>query len=90
MSIPRLVRAGNGFYYAVWSEQRRSRRESMGCKEAAPAQARFAQWLLLRGQERKAVVEHTIAELWAAYCAQVFVEEPRAAFWRAPGVRCDA
>jgi integrase len=84
MSIPRLVRADNGFYYAVWTEQRRSRRESMGCKEAAPAQARFAQWLLLRGQDRKAVVEHTVAELWAAYCEhhEVAAVETRKFSWK--------
>lgn len=61
----------NGVYYAFWSENRRSKRKSMGTSDLAVAETRFAQWLLLGGH--KADTEEggrpklTIAELWMIY-----------------------
>ncbi len=54
MSIPTLDvdrEAPTGRYYAYWTEGRRSKRKSMGTRDAGVAQERFAQWLLLRGQQ---------------------------------------
>lgn len=72
MSIPRLDKADNGTYYAFWTDGRRSKRKSMGTRDGAVAQARFAQWLLLGGADapvEKARV-YTVADLWAVYDAQ--------------------
>lgn len=61
----------NGRYYAVWSENRRSKRKSMGTSDRAAAEARFGQWLLLGGHRgevsEKAKAGLTVAELWAIY-----------------------
>lgn len=67
MSIPHLDRADNGRWYAFWSEGRRSKRKSMGTDDAAVAQARFAQWLLLGGADEKGDVTYTVADLWTVY-----------------------
>lgn len=72
MSIPRLDKADNGTFYAKWTDGRRSKRKSMGTRDSAVAQARFAQWLLLGGadaptEKRK---DLTVADLWAVYEAQ--------------------
>lgn len=67
MSIPTLALAPNGFYYAFWSEGRRSKRKSMGTRSEADAKARFAQWLLIGGQSEGPVADITVAEMWAAY-----------------------
>lgn len=69
MSIPKLTKATNGFFYAVWSDDGRSKRKSMGTQDGAVAQERFAQWLLLGGE--KAAPEPlktcTVADAWAVY-----------------------
>ena len=73
MSIPSLDKADNGVFYAKWTDGRRSKRRSMGTRDAATAQARFAQWLLMGGTtERPAepAKTYTVADLWAVYEAQ--------------------
>lgn len=73
MSIPKLAKADSGVYYARWTEGRRSKRATMGTRDAAEAQARFAHWLLMGGAsgrpENPAQV-YTVADLWAVYEAQ--------------------
>ena len=60
-----------GKYHALWSDNRRSKRKSMGTADRATAEARFAQWLLIGGHHtelspavKKAV---TVADLWKVY-----------------------
>lgn len=71
MPTPILKTADNGIWYAYWSENRRSKRKSMGTTEHAVAETRFAQWLMLGGhkgevsEEMKASL--TVAELWEVY-----------------------
>lgn len=64
----------NGVYYAFWSENRRSKRKSMGTSDRNAAEQRFAQWLLLGGHKGGAVGEAkpslTVAELWSVYEAK--------------------
>lgn len=70
MSIPHLDKADNGVFYAKWTDGRRSKRRSMGTRDAATAQARFAQWLLMGGTaERPAepAKVYTVADLWSVY-----------------------
>lgn len=69
MSIPQLHKADNGVFYAKWTDGRRSKRKSMGTKNRADAQARFAQWLLLGGAEPPAepAKTYTVADLWFVY-----------------------
>jgi integrase len=67
--------AANGVFYAFWSEQRRSRRESMGTKEVGQASARFDEWLTLRGAAPRSAVD--IAALWALHYG-----EKNASMWR--------
>lgn len=69
MSIPHLDKADNGVFYAKWTDGRRSKRKSMGTKDGALAQARFAHWLLLGGAEPPAnpAQTYTVADLWAVY-----------------------
>jgi integrase len=67
--------AANGVFYAFWSEQRRSRRESMGTKEVGQASARFDEWLTLRGAAPRKTAR--IADLWA-----VKYGEANASFWK--------
>lgn len=61
----------NGRYYAIWSDNRRSKRKSMGTSDRAAAEARFGQWLLLGGHRAEAKADGTsrltIAELWQVY-----------------------
>ena len=70
MSIPHLGKADNGVYYARWTEGRRSKRTSMGTREAAQATTNFAQWILMGGpsqQPAEPAKVFTVAGLWAAY-----------------------
>lgn len=67
MSIPTLAEADNGYFYAHWTEGRRSKRKSMGTKDKTLATQRFAQWLLLGGQHPGAEVAYTIEDLWTVY-----------------------
>lgn len=68
MSIPVLKQAANGFWYARWSDGRRSKRESMGTKEGAEASRRFAHWTLARDQiARTDSVDYDVGRLWAVY-----------------------
>lgn len=70
MSIPSLDKADNGFWYAFWSDGRRSKRKSMGTKDQAVAKARFAQWLLIDGQAGAADAEYSCGDVWAVYMAR--------------------
>ncbi len=71
MPTPILKTADNGVFYAFWSENRRSRRKSMGTAERAVAEQRFAQWLMLGGHKGEIAEEIktslTVAELWTIY-----------------------
>jgi integrase len=70
MSIPQLRKEDSGVYYAKWTDGRRSKRKSMGTRDAAEAQARFAQWLLMGGASQRpedAAKVYTVADLWAVY-----------------------
>lgn len=68
MSIPTLKQADNGVWYAHWTDNRRSKRQSMGTKDKSEAKARFAQWLMIDGQAAGAApVQYTVADLWTAY-----------------------
>lgn len=71
MPSPILDRADNGYFYAFWSEGKRSRRKSMGCKERDVAEKRFAQWILIGGHRddlpEDARCALTVDQLWTVY-----------------------
>lgn len=68
---PDCRRAKNGYYYVYWTEGRRSRRQSTGCKEHTPAQAYFSDWLLGRSAEpEKRVDAIDFGLLWDEYFQQ--------------------
>lgn len=69
MTIPSLSPEANGVFYAKWTDGRRSKRKSMGTKDAAVATARFAQWLLMGGaaQPDEPAKTYTVADLWSVY-----------------------
>lgn len=69
MSVPKLDKANNGYWYAVWSDAGRSKRKSMGAQDSAVAKERFAQWLLLGGENPLAapLKTCTVADAWAFY-----------------------
>lgn len=67
MSTPKLERAKNGYWYALWSDAGRSRRKSMGTQDGAVAQERFAHWLLMRGRVVEEAKVFTIADIWQVY-----------------------
>lgn len=73
MPTPVLDTEANGRYYAYWSEDRRSRRKSMGTSDRAVAEQRFAQWLLLGGHKNDTTdssadeVAYTVADCWTVY-----------------------
>lgn len=70
MPTPILRAIPDGTYYAFWSEGRRSQRKSTGTKSRAEAEARFAQWLLIRNEVGNVQETHsvlTVAECWAVY-----------------------
>ncbi|MFA5897850.1 MAG: site-specific integrase [Hyphomicrobium sp.] len=68
MSIPTLQKHDNGVYYAHWTEGRRGKRASLGTKDAAQAERRFAKWLTVRNEiAATGAPAMTVAELWAEY-----------------------
>lgn len=70
MTIPALAKSDSGVFYAKWTDDRRSKRKSMGTRDPAAAQARFAKWLLTGGaaQRPEAPAQvFAVADLWAAY-----------------------
>ena len=68
MSIPSIKQAANGVWYVHWTDGRRSKRESLGTREKDEAKARFAQWLIVDGQNKgTAPIEYTVADLWTVY-----------------------
>lgn len=71
MPTPILEPNDKGVFYAFWSEGRRSKRKSMGTADRATAEARFANWLLLRGAEADSEgVAYTVADCWTVYKAK--------------------
>jgi integrase len=74
MPTPILDTAENGKFYAFWSENRRSKRKSMGTEDRAVAEQRFAQWLLLGGHKGEPTEEGrsslTVSQLWEVYDAK--------------------
>jgi integrase len=74
MPTPTLT-VRDGVYYAIWSDNRRSKRKSMGTSDRAAAEQRFAQWLLLGGHREGGTTPTgqnalTVAELWTVYEAR--------------------
>jgi integrase len=69
MPTPVLRVIPDGTYYAFWSENRRSQRKSMGTRDRAEAEARFAHWLLTRNSVDigNPTSAFTVADCWAAY-----------------------
>jgi integrase len=69
--IPYIDTDDVGVWYVHWSDQRRSKRKSLGTRSAHEAQARFADWLKLdlrnKADEGGARVDFTVAELWTVY-----------------------
>ena len=67
MPTPVLKPDNKGVYYAYWSENRRSRRRSMGATNAAEAETRFARWLLTRNAPTPERATWPANECWAVY-----------------------
>ena len=72
MPTPELrIDARTGNYTAYWSENRRTKRKSMGTADRAAAENRFAQWLLIGGHRGEvapaSATGMTVRELWAIY-----------------------
>lgn len=71
MPTPILKTADNNVWYAFWSDNRRSKRKSMGTTDHAVAEQRFAQWLTLGGHKGEISEEVkaglTVDELWQVY-----------------------
>ena len=71
MPTPILKPDSKGVYYAHWSDARRSKRKSMGTSSRAEAEARFAQWLLIRNSDIGIPIsDYTVAECWSVYEAK--------------------
>jgi integrase len=68
MSVPKLKKHDNGYFYVHWTRGRRSSRESTRAKELPAAKAYFSEWLKLQS-EAPAAVEAVlkVSDLWAAY-----------------------
>ena len=70
--VPKPSKAANGYWYATWSDGRRSRRTSLGTQDETQALKTFAQWVLIEGWNKggspgaEARV-YTIADLWSVY-----------------------
>lgn len=87
MAVPQLSAADSGVFYARWTDGRRSKRKSMGTRDASLATARFAQWLLRGGpsqQPEEPAKVFTVADLWASYEAghRVVSTETRRWTWK--------
>lgn len=70
--VPKPARAANGYWYATWSDGRRSKRQSLGTKDEAQALKTFAQWVLIEGWNKDGAPGaearvYTIADLWSVY-----------------------
>lgn len=68
--VPYIDRNDNGIWYVFWSEDRRTKRQSLGVEDQNEAQKRFAQWLsqdLRNRDEGGGSVDYTVAELWGVY-----------------------
>jgi len=64
---PELRQVADGTFYAFWSEQRRSKRKSMGTSSRAEAETRFAHWLLLRNDKTPEETVYTVNDCWTVY-----------------------
>ncbi|AUQ95999.1 Integrase [Phaeobacter inhibens] len=68
MPTPTIYKADNGYFYAKWTDNRRSRRKSMGTQDRSIAEARFAQWLLIRNNApNDPTPSYTVADVWDIY-----------------------
>lgn len=88
MSSPTLRKAENGFYYVHWTHKRRSKRESLGVKESAEAEKRFAEWLLIGGHREEANPDDnadvmTVADCWTVYTAKKGETDTARYSWKA-------
>lgn len=72
MPTPILKADKSGTYYAHWSDDRRSKRKSMGTASRAEAEARFAHWLLLRHTLDATTNTRvfTVGDCWTVYAAK--------------------
>lgn len=70
MSTPVLKPDSKGMFYAHWSENRRSKRKSMGSTSRTEAETRFAQWLLVRNDRPDDETAFTVADCWTVYKAK--------------------
>lgn len=75
MSIPEIRLNADGTYYAYWSDKRRSKRKSMGTSDPLVAEARFAQWLLLRHETAAEGASYTVSDCWTVYDAKHIQKE---------------
>ena len=70
--VPKPKKAANGYWYATWSDGRRSKRQSLGTKDEAQALKTFAQWVLIEGWNKDGSPGaearlYTLADLWLVY-----------------------
>lgn len=70
--VPKPTKAGNGYWYATWSDGRRSKRQSLGTKDETQALKVFAQWVLIEGWSKDGspgaeARVYAIADLWSVY-----------------------
>lgn len=64
---PKLIRQKNAMFYAVWSEDGRSKRRSLRTSDREIAEVRFADWLRDRRAPAAQSGPVTAADAWAAY-----------------------
>jgi integrase len=64
---PKLIRQKNAMFYAVWSEDGRSKRRSLRTSDREIAEVRFADWLRDRRAPAAQSSPVTAADAWAAY-----------------------
>lgn len=62
-----VLKLYKGVYYAIWSENRRSKRASMGTARRDEAEARFAHWLLIRQDAPTQGEDFTVRDCWTVY-----------------------
>lgn len=67
MNVPKLAQAETGIWQAQWTVARRSKRKSLGTKDAAIARRRFAAWLLSEDAPKEERGPLTVSQLWDAY-----------------------
>lgn len=70
--VPRPVQAANGYWYATWSDGRRSKRQSLGTQDEAQALKTFAQWVLIEGWNKQGSPGAAAAAVTVADCFYVY------------------